>query len=59
MFETANMVAWEPKKINCPKHGTHSYTIDSSIPGYEGQWCQICWVESLGPSLPVVDQTDD
>lgn len=38
--------------VICPKHGEHEYTITSNIPGHEGAWCQICWLESLGPSLP-------
>ena len=38
--------------VICPKHGEHEYAITSNIPGQEGAWCQICWLESLGPSLP-------
>ena len=38
--------------VICPKHGEHEYAIEASIPGHEGVWCQICWLESLGPSLP-------
>jgi hypothetical protein len=40
--------------INCPKHGEHYHTITSNIQGHEGSWCQICWLESLGPALPSV-----
>jgi len=25
-------------KINCPKHGIHTYVIQSTIKGYEGYW---------------------
>ena len=39
--------------VTCPKHGRHSHTIHSTIPGHEGRWCQICWLETLGPALPV------
>jgi hypothetical protein len=46
-------------KINCPKHGIHHQMITSSVPGYEGQWCMLCWLESLGPSLPLVTEEDD
>ena len=42
------------KQIVCPKHGTHNQYISSNIKGHEGQWCMLCWLESLGPSLPVV-----
>ena len=38
-------------KINCPKHGVHEHIITSTIIGHTGQWCQICWLETLGPSL--------
>jgi len=38
--------------VICPKHGEHEYAIVSSIPGHEGAWCQICWMESMGSSLP-------
>lgn len=38
--------------VICPKHGEHEYAIESTIPGHEGVWCQICWIESLGSSLP-------
>ena len=38
--------------VNCPKHGEHLNTIRSTIPNHEGVWCQICWLESLGPPLP-------
>lgn len=55
MTDTSTL-RYEPKQIVCPKHGTHSYTIDSTIPGYEGHYCQICWLETLGPSLSYADQ---
>ena len=42
--------------VVCPKHGTHPYTLVSTIPGHEGRWCQICWIESMGPPLEVVDR---
>jgi hypothetical protein len=42
-------------KIDCPKHGIHSHTIESTIPGHEGHWCQLCWLESLGEPLPVIE----
>ena len=38
--------------VSCPKHGEHEHTIVSNIEGHEGAWCQLCWLESLGPSLP-------
>ncbi len=41
-------------KINCPKHGLHEHMISSSIEGHEGSWCMLCWLESLGPVLPVI-----
>lgn len=38
--------------VICPKHGEHEHAITSNIPGHEGAWCQLCWLESLGPSMP-------
>jgi hypothetical protein len=43
------------KQIACPKHGTHKHYISSDIKGHEGHWCMLCWLESLGPSLLVVE----
>lgn len=43
-------------RVVCPKHGEHSYIIESNIPGHSGSWCQICWVETLGAPLPVVSK---
>jgi len=47
------------KLIVCPKHGTHTHHISSDIKGHEGNWCMLCWLESLGPSLPTIDQPND
>jgi hypothetical protein len=41
-------------KIVCPKHGTHDQYISSDIKGHEGYWCMLCWLESLGSSLPTI-----
>lgn len=38
--------------VVCPVHGEHADVIISNIDGHEGTWCQLCWLESLGPSLP-------
>lgn len=57
-FMTASLKIHQPK-INCPKHGIHNQLITSSVDGYQGQWCMLCWLESLGPSLPLVDNDDD
>lgn len=43
--------------VVCAKHGTHAHTIVSTIPGHEGHWCQICWLESLGEPLPTTLET--
>jgi hypothetical protein len=56
-FTKLNLSAREPDKINCPKHGLHSHTIVSTIEGHEGYWCQICWLETLGESLPLIRGT--
>jgi hypothetical protein len=48
--------AIEAAKINCPKHGVHAQTIVSTIPGHEGHWCMICWLETLGQPLPVINK---
>ena len=47
------------KHIVCPKHGTHKQYISSNIEGHEGNWCMLCFLESLGPSLPTVDCPND
>ena len=47
------------KQIVCPKHGTHRHYISSNVEGYEGQWCLLCWIESLVPSLPLVEEQID
>jgi hypothetical protein len=47
------------KQIVCPKHGTHENHISSTIKGCEGHWCMMCFLESLGPSLPTIEQLDD
>lgn len=54
----SNTINLEPSQtaINCPKHGTHHHMISSTVPGHEGHWCQLCWLESLGKPLPVVQQ---
>jgi hypothetical protein len=44
------------KKVVCPKHGTHKHYISSDIEGHEGNWCMLCWLESLGSSLPLVEE---
>jgi hypothetical protein len=44
-------------QIVCPKHGTHTQYISSNIEGHEGHWCMLCWLESLGPSLPTIEQS--
>jgi hypothetical protein len=44
------------KQVVCPKHGTHKHYISSNIEGHEGHWCMLCWLESLGPCLPTVEQ---
>jgi hypothetical protein len=46
-------------EIVCPKHGTHPHIISSTMTGHEGRWCQLCWLESLGPSLPLADEQSD
>jgi hypothetical protein len=45
-------VDMETITVICPKHGEHEHAIVSNIEGHEGAWCQLCWLESLGPSLP-------
>lgn len=45
--------------VFCPKHGEHEYAITSVIPGHEGAWCQLCWIETWGPSLPYKRKTQD
>ena len=47
------------KQIVCPKHGTHEHYIHSNIEGYEGYWCMLCLLESLGPSLPLAEEQID
>lgn len=44
--------------VDCPKHGIHNHVIVSDIQGYEGQWCLLCWIASMGPSLPIVSNQE-
>jgi hypothetical protein len=46
--------SYETWVVTCPKHGEHPHAITSNIKGHEGQWCQLCWLESLGQPLPAV-----
>lgn len=45
--------SYEAHVVTCPKHGETPNSIISTIKGHEGAWCQICWLESLGPRLPM------
>jgi hypothetical protein len=42
-----NTLTMEITKINCPKHGVHPNYINSTIEGFEGLYCQLCWLETL------------
>lgn len=55
-FLDLKLAVKQATRVICPKHGTHPHTIHSNIPGHEGYWCQLCWLESLGPCLPTVEQ---
>ncbi len=39
-------LCWSPQK-RCPVHGIVDHTITCSIPGYQMQLCQICYIETL------------
>ena len=52
---TVQAGVWLPH-VNCQKHGEHPHTILSSIPGHQGAWCQLCWLETLGEPLPVTEK---
>lgn len=51
---TSSLKIKQPTEVICPKHGTHSYTIHSNIPGHEGFWCMLCALEMLGEPLPTI-----
>jgi hypothetical protein len=55
-YAVSNSLVIEAPKINCPRHGAHAHTIVSTIPGHEGYWCMICWLETLGEPLPVINK---
>lgn len=55
-FTCKQGLVFEAPKIDCPKHGIHSHAIASTIPGHEGLWCMICWLETLGEPLPVINK---
>jgi hypothetical protein len=46
--------SYETWVVTCPKHGEHNHVISSTVKGYEGHWCQLCWLEMLGEPLPAV-----
>jgi hypothetical protein len=41
--------------FNCPKHGHTTHVIQSTIPDYLGNWCQKCWLDTLGAPLKEVE----
>lgn len=55
-FTCMQGIVYEEPKIDCPTHGIHHFTIASTIPGHEGRWCMICWLETLGKPLPVINK---
>ena len=61
MTQNTNPISTTEVLVICPKHGEHEYAIISNIPGHEGVWCQLCWQESMGPSMPykTVKLTED
>lgn len=54
--DEGSMVIWEGPKYLCEKHGEHSHTIQSNIPGHKGTWCMMCALELLGPQMKAVEQ---
>lgn len=42
-------------RVDCPKHGPTENIITSTVKDHEGHWCQLCWLDMLGPSLPLMD----
>lgn len=40
--------------IICDKHGRTEHIISIKIKGHGGNYCQICWLESLNKSYPLV-----
>ena len=51
MNETEAKLVINNPYVICQKHGKVENFIRSAIPGHEGHWCQICWLEMLGPPL--------
>jgi hypothetical protein len=45
--------------VQCEKHGTHPHAITSAVKGFEGAYCQLCWLETLGPPLHTVYREAD
>lgn len=58
LTEAVSGIKFTLPKIKCPKHGIHENFIQSRIPGYEGVWCQICWLETLGSPLELIEESD-
>jgi hypothetical protein len=56
MFDTLTIGPKHVTMVICPKHGTHEHTITSAIPGHEGTWCMLCYLEMLGDPLPTTTQ---
>lgn len=57
MSQNTNQISSTEVLVICPKHGEHEHAIISNIEGHEGVWCQMCWTESMGPSLPYKKRT--
>ena len=42
--------------VICPKHGKVANFISSWISGHEGHWCQLCFLDMLGPPLEFIEE---
>ena len=43
----APLKLFQPPRFACPVHGETLNVISSTLPGHEGEWCQICAVDAL------------
>ena len=53
MKKKAIMELYNPK-YKCPIHGTVEAVLTSNIKDFEGEWCQLCWVEWLNKNITKV-----
>lgn len=56
---TKSVVISTKHYVICPEHGKVANFISSWIPGHEGHWCQLCFLDMLGHPLEFIEENND